>query len=169
MRLDVSLSKIAICLLSLVLFAGCPATDKETAGTDTHSDGHDHGAHGEDDGHDHSAHTFGPNGGHFFDIDGLDLECEWSHDDEYSNVRVHFLDSDHKEAFVDAPNVILISEGRETVEYELIPEMSPNEDGKYSVYVKKSAPLLGAMSAGVRVKVTIDGKEYEGEIKPHIH
>jgi len=142
----------------MTLGSGCNSSGDENAVNEKAS---------AEDEHNHD-HRTGPHGGHFFVIDDLPYETEWTHDDEFSNVRVYFLNAEHGDAFVSVEKVVMISEGKETLSYDLVPEL-PQTDGTCSVFVHQSPALLAAVGTGVTVSVEIDGTTYSGKIEPHAH
>jgi len=160
----------AICALSLTVWLGCsgkPTT--ETPGTGDH--GHDHG-------HDHDHPEHGPHDGHLIELGEEEYHGEWTHDDESGLVQIFILDGAAKEEVAIAIDQIAIEtkvEEEEPKTHQLDPVNASGEPPMAAQFEIKDLPLLVLLKAAGKggvtadLKVTIDGKEFTGEIKHEEH
>ena len=175
-------SFLFLILAALFTFnVGCdqPASiaDKTTPGAHDHDhDGDDHGHSHDGEGHDHAGHEsheadhhveeMGPNKGHIVYLSPKEYVSEWRHYRGNSVIRVYVLDEHKKSVGVNAKVSIEPQAGKNRDPFVLQPE-DAGEDGKTAVYMLDDDKLSVAMNLGVKLKIEIDGKTYEGEIPPH--
>jgi hypothetical protein len=148
------------------LVAGCG--DKKNA-KDTKSGT----SKGEQDEHAH--HDEGPHGGHIIELGGP-YHAELTHDDETMIVAVYLLGEDVKKAATSKDHEITLSltvDGKPQ-EYKLGGAAGAGDPaGEFSRFESKDEKLIDALhepkySSG-RLRVTIAGKQYSGDIEPHEH
>lgn len=165
----------AVCTLNV----GCdqPASNAkkgESAAHDHDHDGDDHGhshdgeGHEDHEGHeeDHHVEEMGPNKGHIVYLSPKDYVSEWRHYKGNSVIRVYVLDEHKKSVGVNAKVSIEPQAGKTRDPFVLQPE-DAGDDGKTAVYMLDDDKLSVAMNLGVKLKIEIDGKTYEGDIPPH--
>ncbi len=164
----------------LTINVGCdqptPTKEKSTPAAHDHDhDGDDHGHSHDGEGHeghaDHESHEghaeeMGPNKGHIVYLSPKDYVSEWRHYNGNSVIRVYVLDKDKKSIGVDAKVSIEPQTGKTRDPFVLQPE-DAGDDGKTAVYMLDDDKLSVAMNLGVKLKIEIDGKTYEGDIPPH--
>lgn len=148
----------------LALFTGCPAEE-----TQTYNEAKPNTDQGHSHSHDHDAE--GPHGGHVIEIgeETAHLEVTMSED---RTITVYVLGGDAETPLPIAVADIIFElegEGDEETELELTPMPLEGEaEGTSSVFTIK-AELVPEAIADIEklhghVHITIDGKEYEGEL-----
>ncbi len=152
------------------------AQKSEPAAHDHDHDGDDHGHSHDGEGHDHAGHEsheadqhveeMGPNKGHIVYLSPKDYVSEWRHYKGNSVIRVYVLDANKDSVGVNAKVSIEPQAGKTRDPFVLQPE-DAGDDGKTAVYMLDDDKLSVAMNLGVKLKIEIDGKTYEGEIPPH--
>lgn len=99
---------LALAVLPLAAFIGCPAANNPAADHEEQSDEHDHGEH---DGHAHDVH--GPHGGHIIELGNEEYHAELGYDVELGGVGVHILGSDAKTDKAIATETITLVESKD--------------------------------------------------------
>lgn len=170
------LSFLLLLLAALFTFnVGCDqptstAQKSDPAAHDHDHDGDDHGHSHDGEGHesheDHHVEEMGPNKGHIVYLSPKDYVSEWRHYKGNSVIRVYVLDQDKKTVGVNAKVSIEPQAGKTRDPFVLNPE-DAGDDGKTAVYMLDDDKLSVAMNLGVKLKIEIDGKTYEGDIPPH--
>ncbi len=134
-------------------------------------DGHDH-AEGDHDGHDHSAEHEGPHGGHVIEL-GLNHQyhAELVENEDAHAVTVYMLDKDMKELTIDQATITmnLMVDGK-AQSYELAAAgVAGGKASQFNAADKSLFEALHEHEASGKLRVTIDGTPYSGEVEHHHH
>ncbi|MDB4637788.1 MAG: hypothetical protein P8M30_18385 [Planctomycetaceae bacterium] len=157
-------------VLVLALFTGCPEKEAEYQ---NYSDADQNDDHGHDHGHEHHE---GPHGGHVIELTedhSAHLEVTMGED---RTITIYVLADDVETAIpVAVGDVIFELEGEDDseIKLELTPMPAEGEpEGTSSVFVVKGeivpAEIDNLEKLHGHIHITIDGKEYEGELE-HDH
>jgi hypothetical protein len=154
-------------IVGLGAIAGCGDTKTKTKTTAKTSKD----AKKPTDPHDH-AHE-GPHGGHVIELG--DYHAELTHDDNTKSVAVYLLDGDLKNPVASGEPEITINltVAGESQQYKLpAARQESDPEGKSSRFELKDEKLVDAWDAPNskgRLTVSIDGKQYSGDIEAHDH
>ncbi|NOY41476.1 MAG: hypothetical protein GXP26_06530 [Planctomycetes bacterium] len=151
----------------LITFGGCGKSEQASTSAPkddhAHDDGHEHG-----DGHDHPSE--GPHHGGLVELGNEEFHAEVVHDEEAETVTIYLLDSAAKSAVpIEATELVVnLSHDGEAEQFKLAASPEPSDpQGKSSKFVSSDAELaedLDHEGAKARLVVTIEGKQYHGEI-----
>jgi len=160
--------QLAICGVSMTVFlatcgmVGCPVSSNSSPSHDEH----DHGGH--------ERHEDGLHGGHLVQLDGGQLNAEWTHDDESGKVTVYILDAEGDDELPIEAKTITISVGvnGDVASYDLTAVGA--EDGKAFQFEVIEQALLGPLAmAGqgveVAIQVAIGDQVHRARIEHHHH
>ncbi len=137
----------------------------EISGSPPSSNGHDHD-------HDHGDEHQGPHGGHVIELGrNHQNHAELVDDEQASSVTIYILDKDLKELPIEQQSLTLnlMVDGVATT-FEL--SATDVSDGKASQFDAADATVFEALhehEASGKLRVTIDGSPYSGEVEHHDH
>ncbi|MCA9124157.1 MAG: hypothetical protein H6822_02225 [Planctomycetaceae bacterium] len=180
-----SVSTTAMAILGMMMLAsGC--SQQESTGVapveisgpppgDDHSDheGHDHGAEGHDDdhaGHDHGNEHKGPHGGHVIELGrSHEYHAELVDDEAAGSLTVYILGKDLKELAIDANPLVmnLVVDGQAKTF-----QLAAATEGQASRFNSQDKALFEALhvhEASGKLRVTINGAPYTGDVEHHDH
>jgi hypothetical protein len=154
---------IAMGLVAVALF-GCngKAGDKTPAAAPKHRTGH---AHAEE----------GPHGGHLIELGNDEFHAELVHDEKATKITVYILDGQAKQGVpIDQPTLTLnLTVAGQPKQYKLAampqPSDKPNTASSFELVDEELCDALDAPSTKGRLSVTINGKQFQGEIEHHNH
>lgn len=163
---------IYIAVLASALLVGC-----DSKGGGGKADTGSPEKHHEGDGHDHSAgeHSeIGPHGGHLIEL-GSDeaFHAELLHDDKTHRVTVYILDGKAKDNVpISQPEMVVnMVSGGNPKQFKLAAVSQANEPpnmaSRFQAESEELCTALDATDCKGRLAVSIDGKQYAGEIEHH--
>ena len=173
LRKQVSCIAMAWMLLGLYVWglSGCQpgSTGPEPQSVKTEESNHAHGDHG----HDHPSH--GPHGGELIELGQEEYHLEFLHDEAAQRVRLFLLDGTAKQpATSTADNVTLNIKTPTTAAQFRLPAIADDGDSTGTAYHTfelidaELNQLLDAAGAVATVVLSINGKQYRGELR-HDH
>lgn len=165
--LPTHLAALLVALLAVTLVStGC----NDAAGPDD-----DKGAHHDDHGHDHDDHghthkhpPHGPNGGHIFELNSAEYNCEWCKFKDNDVIKMHLVDKANKKnvaAMVDS-FVVKPMAGNDDLTFTLEAE-NADDAGNASTYMLDDADLSTAIPLGVSIEIKMGDKMLTGKIEAH--
>lgn len=129
--------------------------------------------HGQDhDGHDHGEEHEGPHGGHVIELGrNHQYHAELVEDEQAGTVTVYMLDKDLKELVIDQPAIVMnLTVDGQAKTFELV--AADASAGKASRFEAADRALFEALhehEATGKLRVTIDGTPYSGEVEHYHH
>ncbi len=176
----------ALALAAVAMFvSGCSkpaASDSAPAGgaataedgrNHTEGDGHDHSGHdhggGDHSGHDHSQEHQGPHNGHVIELGRNHMyHAEVVEDDAAAMVTVYILDKDMKELAIDQASIVMnLKFDGEGQSFELT--AAAGSTSQFNAADKTLFEALHEHEATGKLRVTIDGSPYTGDVEHHHH
>ena len=158
-----------------MLASGCakqtPNEPVEVAGSPPSGghEGHDHGDH---EGHGHGDEHQGPHDGHVIELGrNHEFHAELVEDEAAGMVTVYMLDKDLKELAIDQATIVMnLKVDGQGKTFELVAVDA--RDGKAARFDASDRSLFEALhehEATGKLRVTINGSPYSGEVEHHHH
>ncbi|MFP6677028.1 MAG: hypothetical protein VB878_18230 [Pirellulaceae bacterium] len=164
--IQITTCSIAITILG---FVGCSDGDSGQDGPDQSNSASSNGDH------DHAHHDEeGPNGGHLIDLGhGHDYHAELVEDDATETVTIFILDKDQKPLSISASSISLsLNSNGESQSFELA-TAGEGENAKSDRFNSTDKALFEILEQPGdltgKLRVTIDGTPYVGNIDHHAH
>ncbi len=148
--------------------AGGAASTAEDGHAHTEGDGHDHGG-GDHSGHDHSQEHQGPHNGHVIELGRNHMyHAEVVEDDAAAMVTVYILDKDMKELAIDQASIVMnLKVDGQGQSFELT--AAAGSASQFNAADKTLFEALHEHEATGKLRVTIDGSPFTGDVEHHHH
>lgn len=167
---------LALLLIPMAAFtlAGCKSEDYENSGdTGSSAESGDHEGHDHGEGEGHAHPSEGPHGGSLVELGAEEYHAELVHDDAAGTVTFYILDGKVESLVaISASNVTVnLQHDGQGKQFKLAAKpQAQDAQGKSSRFVSSDAELAEELDhehGSAQLVVTIDGKQYRGDIEHH--
>lgn len=160
-------------LFSLTVSSGCvPPTASNDSPIEMSGPPPATGGNDDHSGHDHAAEHEGPHGGHVIEMGrNHEYHAELVENELASSVTVYVLDTDMKELAIDQPSIVmnLVVDGQGK-SFELTANGSTNGiASRFDATDKTLFEALHVHEATGKLRITINGTPFSGEVEHHDH
>jgi len=163
---------MTLSVVAMIGFLGCgSSTEAPSAG---HADHHDEEAHDEEAHDEHGHPSEGPHHGSLIELGNEEYHAEMVHDDASGTVLIYLLDSAAKMSVPISATELLVNLTHDGAAEQFTLMASPQSSdpsGKSSRFISTDEELaedLDLEEVEAKLVVTIDGKQYRGDIQ-HDH